>query len=458
MKERHAAECPLSCREAREWEIMVKNAVPVSEDERITVTWRKVIVCALVALVGFNLRSVILGVPPILPLIQHDLGFSYAATGLLTALPILVLACAAWPSGLLVERIGGRACVTIGLALLGAGAFLRALWPTALPLFFFTLLLSLGIAMSQTAVSPLVRSWFPAQIGLVIALFSDGLIIGEAVAAGATVPIMVQFLGRDAWRSTFVFWSVPVVGLLALWLWLAPAAHATAPVQLSSTADTTLSTISQSSTPPVKRARVSALHLGIMLGANSLIYFGMNGWIASYNQAIHQGGMTPLALATLNAAQLPASLGVTLFAQRIAGRRWPFIAAGVVCVIAIAGWVFTPAVLEPVWVTLLGGSSALVFTLGIALPPLLASHEEVARLTGITISLTYAVAFVGPFLGGVLWDTFRLPAVAFLPVALASVTLIVLGALLPSRAAFGLAGEARHVEEANSSVLQEHER
>ena len=424
---------------------MVKNAVPISEDERITVTRRKVIVCALVTLVGFNLRSVILGVPPILPLIQHDLGLSYAATGLLTALPILVLACAAWPSGLLVERIGGRACVTIGLALLGAGAFLRALWPTAIPLFFFTLLLSLGIAMSQTAVPTLVRSWFPAQIGLVIALFSDGLIIGEAVAAGATVPVMVQFLGRDAWIATFVFWSVPVIVLLALWLWLAPPEHATAPVQLSK-ADTTLSTISQSSTPPIKRARVSALHLGIMLGAGSLIYFGMNGWIASYNQAIHQGGLTPLALAILNTAQLPASLGVTLFAQRIAGRRWPFIAAGVICVIAIAGWVFTPAVLEPVWVTLLGGSSALVFTLGIALPPLLASHEEVARLTGITISLTYAVAFVGPFVGGVLWDLLHLPAVAFLPVALASVTLIVLGALLPSRAAFGLAGEARAVE------------
>jgi MFS transporter, CP family, cyanate transporter len=434
---------------------MVKNAVPVSEDERITVTWRKVIVYALITLVGFNLRSVILGVPPVLPLIQHDLQLSYAATGLLTALPILVLACAAWPSGLLVERIGGRTCVTIGLALLGAGAFLRALWPTAISLFLFTLLLSLGIVMSQTAVPTLVRRWFPGQIGLVTALFSDGLIIGEAVAAGATVPVMVQFLGRDAWKASFTFWSVPVVVLLALWFWLAPPAHATASAQLSSPEATTSATTSQSSTPPIIRKRVNALHLGIMLGANSLIYFGMNGWIASYNQAIHQGGLTPLALAILNIAQLPASLGVTLFAQRMAGRRWPFIAAGVICVVAIAGWVFTPAVLEPVWATLLGGSSALVFTLGIALPPLLASHEEVARLTGITISLTYAVAFVGPFVGGVLWDLLHLPAVAFLPVALASVTLIVLGALLPSRAAFGLVGEVRREEMTNSSVLQE---
>ena len=64
--------------------------------------------------------------------------------------------------------------------------------------------------------------------------------------------------------------------------------------------------------------------------------------------------------------------------------------------------------------------------------------EEVARLTGLTISLTYAVAFVGPLVGGQLWDLLHVPAVAFLPVAVASVTLIVLGILLPPRSAFGI--------------------
>ena len=181
-----------------------------------------------------------------------------------------------------------------------------------------------------------------------------------------------------------------------------------------------------------------------MLGAGSLIYFGMNGWIASYNQAIHHADLTPAALAILNVAQLPSSLGVTLFAQRLAGRRWPFIAAGVVCTVAIAAWVFTPAPLELFWAALLGGSSALVFTLGIALPPLLAKPDEVARLTGTTISLTYAVAFVGPLIGGQLWDIFHLPAIAFLPVALASILLIVLGMLLPSYAAFGLSTPTKY--------------
>src|SRR5215470_1553194 len=118
---------------------MVKTEAPTSQDERITATWRVIIVCTLITIVGFNLRSVILAVPPVLPLIQHDLALSYTATGFLTALPVLVLAVGAWPSGLLAERIGARPCVSIGLVLLGAGTILRAVHTTAISLFIFTL-------------------------------------------------------------------------------------------------------------------------------------------------------------------------------------------------------------------------------------------------------------------------------------------------------------------------------
>lgn len=419
----------------------MQKTTPTSTDERITIPWRKFVVCILIIAVGFNLRSVILAVPPVLPLIQQDLKLSYAATGFLTAIPVLVLACIAWPSGLFIERIGSRASVIIGLVLLAAGTFLRAWGPSAATLFCFTLLLSFGIALTQTTIPVLIRHWFPEQIGFVAALFSDGLIIGEAVAAGITVPIMLQLAGVDGWTATFIFWGVPIVVLLILWLWLAPPAHTKSVAELPSLIQTPAletSTGDKPGTPPEKRPRVNAFHLGILVGGGSLIYFGMNGWIAPYNQAIHQSALTSLALAILNAAQLPVSLGVTLFAQRLAGRRLPFIIAGLICGFSIIGWLFTSPVLEPLWAALLGGSSAFVFTLGIALPPLLALPDEVARLTGITVSLTYAVAFVGPFMGGELWDTSHIPAMAFLPVGVASLMLIILGMLLPSRAMFGL--------------------
>ncbi len=424
-------------------------------EERIAAVWRRILIGILITLVGINLRSIILGVPPILPLITRDLSLSYTATGLLTAVPTLVLGLTAWPAGLLADRIGPRSCVSLGLLLLGAGAILRAVWANTLALFLFTILLSLGIALSQTAVPILARRWFPAYIGLVSALFSDGLIIGETLAAGLTVPIMLAFLGKDAWAATFVLWGVPILVLLVLWLLLTPQ---TAPTSLlpnhknadSAVANTEPTAAMALSAAPIeiptpaskavkaKKSGVSAWHLGIMIGANSLIYFNLNGWIAPYNQALHHAELTPLALAVLNAAQLPASLAVTVVAQRLAGRRWPFLLAGIVCAISIAFMVFGPISLEALWAGLLGASSATVFTLGIALPPLLAAPDQVARLTGQTVSLTYCIAFIGPYLGGQLWDLFHLPSLAFLPVALASLVLLALGAMLPSRASFGL--------------------
>ncbi|MHB8600328.1 MAG: MFS transporter [Ktedonobacteraceae bacterium] len=449
-----------------------------------TSPWRVIVVSTLVTLVGFNLRTVILAVPPVLPLIQHDLGLSYTATGVLTALPILVLGCCAWPAGLLVGRIGGRRCVTIGLILLSVGTFLRVLWPSIITLYCFTILLSLGITIAQTAVPVLARRWFPRHIGMVAALFSDGLIIGEAVGAGITVPIMGQFLGNDAWAETFVVWTIPIVIVLILWFIFAPPEHIHR--ETPGTAGTVGTALARPRPrprprPPVsnasndvqtdddhgaegsgraeavptvpKRARVNAFHLGILLGGGSLIYFNMNSWIAVYNQATHQAGITSLALGVLNVAQLPVSLGVTFFAQWLAGRRAPFIVSGIICGIAITGWVLTPASLEPWWAALLGGSSALVFTLGIALPPLLASQNEVARLTGITLSLNYCVAFIGPLLGGQLWDRLHIPALAFFPVLLASISLIVLSLFLPSRANFGLISQSGSVERDETTTV-----
>src|SRR5579859_2718894 len=418
---------------------MVKTKTRVRAiDEQVHGHWRIVIVYVLFTLVGINLRTVILAVPPVLPQITHDLALTYTETGLLTSLPILIMGGLALPAGLLAGRMGARASVALGLALLLAGGLLRAVFPAVLPLYLFTALLSLGIAVAQTAMPVLARQWFPRNIGFVSALYSDGLILGEAIAAGLTGPLILSVFGHDAWPATFVIWSIPVAVMLALWLALAPADPALNP-RLNRTGQTD-GAAPRTNTKPAPRgtSRVNPLHLGILLGCASLIFFGMNGWIATYNHALHRDGMTALALFVLNAAQLPVSLGMTLFAQQLAGRRWPFVTAGVVCCCAIAAWWLLPVGIEPFSAALLGGGSAFVFVLGIALPALLAGRAEVARLTGITLTLSYGVAFVGPLLGGGFWDIFSVPALAFLPVLAAGITLITLGLLLPPRSAFGL--------------------
>jgi MFS transporter, CP family, cyanate transporter len=414
--------------------------VPGGLDRPVGGRWRVVVVYALFTLVGINLRTVILAVPPVLPQIAHDLALSYTETGLLTSLPTLIMGGLALPAGLLAGRMGARASVALGLTLLAAGTVLRAVVPAALPLYLFTALLSLGIAVAQTAMPVLARHWFPTRIGFVSALYSNGLILGEALAAGITGSFILGVFGHDAWPATFVAWSIPVVVMLALWLVLAPAAPALNPRLRRPGGDET-ATARAAKAARDGKPRVNPLHLGVLLGCASLIFFGMNGWIATYNHALHRDGMTAFALFILNAAQLPVSLGMTPFAQQLAGRRWPFVTAGFVCCCAITAWWLLPAGVEPFSAALLGGGSAFVFVLGIALPALLAGRAEVARLTGITLTLSYGVAFVGPLLGGGLWDLFSVPALAFLPVLAAGITLMTLGSLLPPRAAFGLVDE-----------------
>lgn len=401
---------------------------------RAQINWRIVLTCLLFSLVGINLRSVILGVPPVLPLIKHDLGLSYTATGLLTSLPVLVMAGFAMPSGLLADHFGARRMVTLGLLVLAAAAIARGIFPQELPVFAFTALLSGGIAIAQTAMPILARQWFPRHIGLVSALFSDGLIIGEALSAGITVPLILGIFGPDAWATSFVVWGIPVAVTVFLWLWLAPRADDVAPKSWKDLGSAWRTFIRGTGSGGSRQ--VSALHLGVLLGAGSLIFFGMNGWIATFNDATGRSAETAVALVALNSAQLPVSLGMTPFAQRLAGKRWPFIAAGTLASISVLGWVVTPGTLEPLWGSLLGGSSAFVFVLGIALPPLLARHGDVARLTGLTLMLSYGTAFVGPLLGGSLWDLLGLPAVAFLPVLVAALLLIVLGTALPAHTGF----------------------
>lgn len=409
----------------------MKTSTVIPAEEHSTNTWHSFVLCALLLFVGINLRTVILAVPPVLPLIKHDLNLSYTATGLLTSMPILIMGATAWSSGLFVERIGGRNAVTWGLILLASGTLLRALWPGAFPLFLFTVLLSLGIALTQTTIPVLVRRWFPTRIGLATALFTDGLIIGETLGAGATVPVMLGFLGKGAWVATFVFWGLPVVALLLFWLWLAPTTPTRAQILNSPSGKETNAAADEVVAAPKTGTSVNTFHLGFLLGGGSLIYFAMNSWIASYNQAIHHANLTPLALTILNAAQIPSSLLVTFFAQRMTGRRWPFVLAGFVCIAATLGWTFTPASLEYLWAALMGASSALVFTLALALPALLAAPDKIARLTGATLSIGYSTAFIGPFIGGGLWDIFHVPALVFLPVFLASILLIFLGTFLP---------------------------
>ncbi len=76
----------------------------------------------------------------------------------------------------------------------------------------------------------------------------------------------------------------------------------------------------------------------------------------------------------------------------------------------------------------------MTFTGATALPALLAaSRSQVAGYAAVVLTLGYAIAFIGPLMGGVLLDQTHRTTSPFWPMVAVSVCLVVLGLRLPRR-------------------------
>jgi CP family cyanate transporter-like MFS transporter len=379
---------------------------------------------ALTALIfaGFNLRTILLEVPPILPLIQHDLHLNYTETGLLNSLPPLVLGGAAYPAAIFIGRLGARLAMTLALASMSLLSLLRMFAPDAFWLFAVTALMSLGIALGQTAVPMLVHERFPRFVGQVTAAYSTGLMVGEIVAASFTASLVLPLFAQHHWRGTFLFWSFPVVLSLVLWLWWMPRSPAVPRATVS------VATPVVRAAASVRQGRVWVCSL--ILGCGSLLFFGMDTWIPVYFQHMGSNNGT-LALVVLTVAQLPASLALTAWGQHIAGRKFGFLVGGGVASLALILWFIAPIGWDVVLAGVVGAASAWLFVLGLSLPPYLARGNAVAEVSGVMLSIGYLMAFVGPFLGGLLWDNTHIAITAFIPILVACLAVVGLATFMP---------------------------
>jgi CP family cyanate transporter-like MFS transporter len=308
--------------------------------------------------------------------------------------------------------VGARRAVAVGLALVALGAALRGAFPNAALLFAFTVVFALGIAVAQPAMPSLAQGWFPTRIGRAMAIYSNGLLVGEVIAASITLPLLLVPFG---WQLALAFWAIPAAIVLALWLLVTPATEAAV-----ATAGAWL--------PDWRSGRM--LRVGLLMGGASLVYFGMNSWIPDTLDARHAHALIPLTLGALNAMQLPVSFWLALRGDSMLGRRWPYVVAGFGSLLGVAGYALAPAGSAPVWAGLAGAAASLGFILNLGLPALF-TPAEVARTSGFMFAIGYGAAFFGPALGGFAWDWTGQYRFALLPMLVGGVAMLVFGATLP---------------------------
>jgi CP family cyanate transporter-like MFS transporter len=352
---------------------------------------------ALLWLLGVQLRLTVLAVPPVLPLIHRDLALSEKAIGALSALPVLLLGLAAVPGSLGVALLGARRACLLGLAIVAASSAARGVGPSAPMLYGMTLAMGLGIAVMQPTLPTLVSEWFPRRAGFATALYANGLLIGEAVPAAVTIPLVLPLLG-GSWEASLAFWSAPVA-LAAMLLALTTAHRARDRLAL---------------TPrwwPDWRDR-RLWQVGFLLGGTGGLYFSANAFIPDYLHAIGRPELVGPCLGALNIGQLPASAIILVFARRLTGSRAALVGSTLLAAVGVALFLARPD-LAVAATSIIGFCGGIQLVLSLALPPLLAPAHEVHRMSAGMFAIGYLTSFAVPPLGGAIWDLTGVPATAF---------------------------------------------
>ena len=371
-----------------------------------------IIAVALLWLAGNALRLTILAIPPVIQMIKDDLGLTATEVGVLAGIPIILFAGAALPGSLLLARFGPVRTLLTGLVISGIGSGLRGAATGPIGLDAATVLVGFGVAVMQPAMPTLVRQWLPEHVGFGTAVYTNGLLMGEILPVLLAIPVILPLSG-GSWRLCLVFWGMAVIAIAACVAFLAQ--RSPAPSETAHRAD------------PRRWPDWSdgfIWRLGLIFGSANSIYFASNAFLPVYLASVGRNSAVGPALTALNLGQLPASFLMLAFADRVAGRSWPYGVAGLLAILGVAGIVFAPGNGSVVASAVLGFACAGTLVLALALPPQRCRPEELAATTAAMLTLSYGSAVVTPVISGAAWDATGAPAAAFLPMGIWAVVLL----------------------------------
>ncbi|WP_433065554.1 MFS transporter [Dactylosporangium sp. CS-033363] len=338
-------------------------------------------------LIGAVGRAPITSVGPLVADIRHDLGLSSAATGLLTAVPLLAFGVFSLVAPRIAGRIGLERSLALALVLLAGGIVVRSV-PTQL--WTGTLAVGAAIACFNVLLPGIVKRDFPDRVAQLTGGYSAAQAVVAAVASGIAVPLAAAIGG---WRYAMGAWVLLVLVAIVVWLpQLRGGPDAAAPPRRA----------------PLPWRSALAWQVTLFMGLQSLAFYVLVAWMPTLER---EHGIAPgiagWHLFASLAASVVANLTVPVLIRRLPDQRL----VGVVCAVLIgagiaglqwlpwtAGWA-----LVAVLVNGFGAGMALVLCLSL-FSLRTRDDAQTAALSAMAQSVGYLLAAAGPVLIGALRD------------------------------------------------------
>lgn len=349
-------------------------------------------ILAIVALclVAVMMRPAISAVGPLIDRMSADTGIPLALLGALSTIVLITWAVVSPFAHGIGRRLGLGGAVLAALGLLAVGLIVRSLPGSSAWLWIGTGLIGVALAIGNVLMPAVIKRDFPLRVPLMMGVYSALLGGAGAVASGLAVPL-AELSGGDVWagwRMSLLVTGGAVLPFALITWWLSSRRGVRAVPSTGRTPRT-----------GIWRDPVAWLVAGYM-GVQSTSFYVLVTWLASVSTATgRSAAIAGVDVMVYQVFSLVGALALPLVmrgrGERIAPALLPALGIS-----GIAGLMIWPGAIG-FWVVPLGLFSGA--SLGISLT-LMAQrardHSTSSALSGMSQSVGYAIAAIGPVLFG----------------------------------------------------------
>lgn len=374
----------------------------------------------LALLIGLNLRPIMAAIGPLLGTLQQDLGLSNTQAGLLTTLPVMMMGVFALSGPWLLRWVGEIKGVAMGILLIAVSCAARAYVASGPALITTAALGGVGIAIIQALMPAFIKRSHPESAGMLMGVFSTGIMGGAALAAAFAAPGANLF----GWQLTLGVAALPA--LLGLIAWLCAAGS-------NARSDNEAGLPYTSARPWLLLA-----FFGIGTGAYTLVL----AWLPPFYVEL---GWTPAEagylLGALTLTEVVAGLLVSALIHRCPDRRLPLTTVILLVLLGLACLMSAPLELAILATLCLGLGIGALFPLSLIVT---LDHAQSPSQAGALLAFVqgggYLIAATVPVMAGVVRDQLSSLHWAWAVMVIGAVLLLVLTARLrPASATLSLA-------------------
>ena len=182
------------------------------------------VMLGLVWLLYFSFGITMASIAPLAVPIIDDLDMTYSQMGFVLGAWQLIYIVTAYPLGVVIDKMGTRKSLLIGVFLIWLSLILRGLVSDFSGLFLSVAIFGFGGPIISIGAPKVISLWFIGnERGFAAGLYSTGPVVGASLALATAASLVVPLTG--SWRGISLIYGIVVMATIIMWFLFAKEAE-----------------------------------------------------------------------------------------------------------------------------------------------------------------------------------------------------------------------------------------